>query len=246
MADYQIMEFAVAEFSYSGQELELFAAAKNWKSYWASEVGPYLGTRILDVGAGIGSTARTLSSHKFERWVALEPDARLAGQMKEAAAVGAFGESFEVRVGSVPDLQPEERFDTILYIDVLEHIQDHQRELAHAAAHLEPDGRIVVLSPAHEWLYTPFDQAIGHVRRYNRRTLLAAIPNRLTVERADYLDSVGLLASLGNRLILRSSSPNAKQIRLWDEWMVPFSRILDRIALHSIGKSILGVFRLAV
>ena len=233
----------MGDFKYSGSELELFSGAVNWKSYWAHEIEPYLGTRILDVGAGIGSTARVLCNGSRERWLALEPDVHLATRMSACADAGDFDCNFEIRVGTVFDLLDDEHFDTILYIDVLEHIADHRQELSCAARHLAVGGRIVVLSPAHQWLYTPFDQAIGHARRYNRQTLLAAKPHHLMVDRIDYLDSVGLLASLGNRLVLRSATPSAAQIRLWDDWMVPASRVLDRIARFSLGKSILGVFR---
>lgn len=231
------------EFKYSGSELELFSEAKNWKDYWSSAIRPYLGTRILDVGAGIGSTARVLSDNKYERWLALEPDANLASRMKAAVAAGAFQDNFEVCVGSTVDLPDDEHFDTILYIDVLEHIEDHKEELNRVVKHLVPGGRVVVLSPAHQWLYTPFDQAIGHVRRYSRHTLLSTKPNELITESICYLDSVGLLASIGNRFMLRSASPNAAQIKIWDDWMVPASRVVDKITGNNIGKSILGVFR---
>jgi 2-polyprenyl-3-methyl-5-hydroxy-6-metoxy-1,4-benzoquinol methylase len=235
----------VSEFKYAGSELELFAGAANWKNYWASAISPFCGSRILDVGAGIGSTARALFTNRCKRWLALEPDANLASRIKAALGQGAFGGNLEVRVGSTCDLLGGELFDTILYIDVLEHIEDDKSELKRAAAHLASDGCIVVLSPAHQWLYTPFDQAIGHVRRYSRKTLLAAAPDVLLAERILYMDSVGLLASLGNRLVLRSSQPNAAQIELWDGWMVPISRVVDRITFNHIGKSILGVFRRA-
>jgi SAM-dependent methyltransferase len=235
----------VSEFKYSGSELELFSGAANWKSYWSSTVRPFCGKRILDVGAGIGSTARLLFTNECERWLALEPDANLASRIKADVVAGVSGNNFEVRVGSTCDLPAGDLFDTILYIDVLEHIEDDKAELARAAGHLTPHGNIIVLSPAHQWLFTPFDQAIGHVRRYSRKTLLAAAPDALLVERILYLDSIGLLASLGNRLVLRSPQPNAAQIELWDGWMVPISRVVDRITFNHTGKSILGVFRRA-
>jgi hypothetical protein len=130
-----------------------------------------------------------------------------------------------------------------LYIDVLEHITDHKDELTRVAKHLLPGGRIIVLSPAHQWLFTPFDQAVGHVRRYNRASLLSAKPEHLNLERIFYLDSVGMMASLGNRLILRSAMPNLSQIKIWDDWMVPSSRVVDKLIFNTIGKSIVGIFR---
>ena len=91
-------------------------------------------------------------------------------------------------------------------------------------------------------MFSPFDAAIGHYRRYDRKSLLSAKPEDLHVERLFYLDSVGLLASLGNRLLLRASSPTAAQIALWDGKMVPVSRWLDPVLGLRLGKTIVAVF----
>lgn len=228
---------------YIGNELDLFAHATNWKSYWRAQMAPYLGRRILDVGAGIGGTATVLREHPVERYVALEPDLDNVARMREAGGRGDYGPAFEVVAGTLADLGPQERFDTILYVDVLEHIEQDRAELERAACHLEPGGRVIVLSPAHQWLFSPFDEAVGHVRRYDRRSLLAAKPERLAVERLRYLDSVGLLASAGNRLLLSASQPTLGQIRLWDGVMVRSSRLLDPLLAFRCGKSILASFR---
>lgn len=230
---------------YVGSELDLFSGAVNWKAYWAQAIRPYLGRRVLDVGAGLGATARVFAQTDCESYLALEPDASLVERMQIYARQGDFHPGFEVRPGTSESLGPDERFDTILYVDVLEHIADDRAELARAAGHLLPGGRIVVLSPAHQWLFTAFDEAVGHVRRYNAASLRAAKPAELGVERLFYLDSVGMLASLGNRLLLRSASPTPGQIRLWDGWMVPVSRLLDRSTGFRLGKSVVAVFQKA-
>jgi hypothetical protein len=106
---------------------------------------------------------------------------------------------------------------------------------------------VVVLAPAHQSLYSPFDRAIGHFRRYDRASLAAAAEpvRELALERLFYLDGAGLIASLANRVLLRQSSPSLAQIRTWDRVLVPASRVLDVLAFHRIGKSIVGVWRRA-
>ena len=230
-------------FSYVGTELDLFAHAKNWKGYWSRVIKPYLGPSVLDVGAGKGATARLLSGVPNQSWLALEPDAELANCIRQDVAAGKIAANCEVRVGTLDALRPDEQFDTILYIDVLEHIEADRMELTRAARHLRPTGRIVVLSPAHNWLYTPFDKALGHFRRYDASTLRAATPDGLKAEKVFYLDGVGLLASLGNRLILNAAHPTAAQIQLWDTWMVPMSKLVDPLTGNRLGKSIVGVWR---
>jgi SAM-dependent methyltransferase len=228
---------------YIGSELELFAEARRWKAYWSRDVARWVRGDVLDVGAGLGATARVFAhAAGITSYLALEPDAELVARMQQAAA-GDFPPRFEALAGTIESLPPSRRFDSILYIDVLEHIADDRGELERARAHLAPGGRILVLAPAHGFLYSPFDAAIGHERRYDRRTLRAAVPAGLEVERMHYLDSVGMLASLANRLLLRSAMPTRGQIALWDRWMVPTSRWLDPATGHALGKSLVAVLK---
>lgn len=230
------------DYRYEGSELDLFAEARRWKRYWTSVLRPYIGRSVLDVGAGIGATAAALAGPDYRRWVALEPDPGLTARMLQAREDGRLPACLEARQGGIDCLAPEERFDSILYIDVLEHIADDAGELQRASAHLEPGGRLLILAPAHGWLYTPFDAAIGHHRRYNRRMLEAIQPAGLRVEQLRYLDSAGMLASLGNRLLMRSAHPTRAQIQLWDRGLVPLSRLLDPVLGGHVGKSIVCVF----
>jgi 2-polyprenyl-3-methyl-5-hydroxy-6-metoxy-1,4-benzoquinol methylase len=131
----------------------------------------------------------------------------------------------------------------VIYIDVLEHIEHDRDELRAAARRLKPGGTIVVMSPAHQSLFTPFDAAIGHFRRYNRRQLEALTPPNTRLVRMRYLDSVGLTLTLGNRLLLHSSSPSARQVLFWDRCCIPIARRLDPLLGGRLGKSIFAVWR---
>lgn len=233
----------MTDFTYVGAELDLFAAATNWKSYFRSHLEPYLGSDVMEVGAGLGGTTRLLCRGSERRWLCLEPDAGLADRLAQAIRDGQLPATCEVVVGTLETIEGQAPFDTVLYIDVLEHIPDDRGELVRAARCLKSGGHVVVLSPAHGWLYTPFDEAIGHCRRYTKKTLAALTPEGLDLVRLIYLDSVGLLASLGNRLVLKSSMPTPKQIAVWDKFLVRLSRVVDPLVAHSVGKSVLGVWR---
>jgi len=228
--------------AYVGQELELFTHAQNWKRYWAAAVRPYLRDDVLEVGAGLGANTRLLLSSqptRIRRWICLEPDPRLLEQLR-----GLAMDQVEPRLGTLANLGADELFDTILYIDVLEHIEDHIGEMQRAAAHLRSHGHLVVLSPAHQWLFSEFDAAIGHCRRYTRKSLkiVAEGITSLRLERLWYLDACGLLASAANRLFLRQSSPTLRQILFWDRVLVRCSRLVDPLIRHLVGKSVLGIW----
>ena len=233
----------MADFKYAGSELDLFAAVHNWKTYWSNRIHPYVTGDVLEVGAGIGSNTPYLDSGDNGRWVCLEPDAGLVSQLTTNLVRSGNKRTYETITGTLQDLDSNLRFDTILYIDVLEHIEDDRAELANAAARLKVGGRIIVLSPAHQGLFTPFDAAIGHFRRYNRQMLRRISPSDLPLDRLFYLDSAGLALSGANLLLLRQSMPTTSQLRVWDKFVIPISRVLDRFLFNSVGKSIVGVWQ---
>jgi 2-polyprenyl-3-methyl-5-hydroxy-6-metoxy-1,4-benzoquinol methylase len=232
----------VTEYNYIGSELEVFAHATRWKAYFRSFIAPYLQGDVLEVGAGMGANTALLWTGEQSSWVCLEPDARLAARIDVSQLPRPSG--VEVQVGDLTSVPGERRFDAIVYIDVLEHIEDDRGELLRAESFLKPGGAVVVVSPAHQFLYTPFDQAIGHYRRYTKGSLRSVAPVRLIEERLFYVDSVGFFASLANRLFLKSAKPTHAQIGFWDKVLVPMSRLSDWVLGYRAGKSVIGIWRL--
>lgn len=229
--------------AYIGNELEIFARAINWKRYFSRKIRPLIGERVLEVGAGLGETTRYLCARRHEKWLCLEPDAGFCDKIREKLSAGGLPACCSVQIGTTESLEGEREFDTILYIDVLEHIEDDRSELRRVSSLLKDGGRAIILAPAHDFLFSPFDLRIGHVRRYDKKSIRNACPEKLTVEHTEYLDSVGMLASLANRRMLGQSTPSSRQLLLWDRVMISMSRILDPVFSHRLGKSILAVLK---
>ena len=231
------------EHAYIGGELDLFALAKNWKGYIKDTIAEYLHGDVLEVGAGIGSTTVALHDGTARRWVCLEPDARLAARLHARLRDSTGFSTTSIVCGSLNTFANQACFDCILYIDVLEHIEDDDRQIANASRLVRPGGYIVVLSPAHRWLFSAFDKNIGHLRRYNKEGLRKLKPNGWIEQKLTYLDSIGILLSLGNVVALRQAMPTQAQILAWDRRCIPVSKLFDRILHGSVGKSILAVWR---
>jgi SAM-dependent methyltransferase len=233
----------MSEFKYIGSELPLFATRWNWKAYWSGQIHPFLRGDILEVGAGIGSNTRFLDPGVGSgRWVCLEPDPELAGQLVKNVGGSMPRRSNETVCGTLESLA-DQQFDTIIYIDVLEHIDNDREELSRAASYLRPCGHLVVLAPANRHVFSAFDAAVGHFRRYNRPMLRTLSPSGLRLERLRYLDCAGLILSAANRLLLRQSMPTEAQLRFWDRWFIPISRVFDKLFVYSVGKTIVVVWR---
>ena len=230
---------------YAGSELDLFALALNWKAYIRQQIGRYIQGHVLEVGAGIGETTKALITGYEASWMCLEPDRRLAERI-------AITLDNKIRdkdrkpltvIGNIDHPACEREFDTILYIDVLEHIENDRFEIEKAARKLKKNGCLIVLAPAHPYLYSPFDAKLGHYRRYHRKRLRALTPLNTVIVKIRYLDCVGCLASLGNKVILKTGMPSKNQIIIWDRLMVPISRLFDAIFGYQIGKSVYSVWQ---
>jgi len=227
---------------YVGRELDLFSEAKNWTAYFSARLAPLIGGCVLEVGAGIGRNICLLHTAIVEKWVSLEPDAELAARITERIQKGELPSTCRVVVGNLSDIPADSKFDTILYIDVLEHIEDDAAEVVRASSHLERHGHLIILAPAYQFLFSPFDSAVGHYRRYDSSSLRSIGPMGCAIVQLYMLDSVGFLAALANRVVLRKSIPTASQVAFWDGVLVPASRFIDSVTRFKFGKTIVAVW----
>lgn len=228
---------------YIGNELELFGHAHNWKNYYRKHLSPFIHGDVLEVGAGIGETTAHLYNETVKRWLCLEPDAALSDKIAQKISNKELSEKCELLVGTTLDLPAAVKYDTIIYIDVIEHIEKDAEEIQRAEKLLKPGGHLIILVPAHQYLYSPFDKAIGHFRRYNKQKLRAVIPLGLKNNKLFYLDCLGLLASLTNKWFLKTEYPTIQQVKFWDRMIVPVSKLIDPLIGFSTGKSLIGVWQ---
>jgi SAM-dependent methyltransferase len=203
----------------------------------------YLQGRVLEVGAGMGATTSLLCSGKQERWLCLEPDPNLAAALQSKIRNGEVPSCCEARTGTLSDLPAELRFDTLLYLDVLEHILDDRGELQEAVRRLNESGNLIVVAPAFFRLFSAFDSKLGHFRRYTKKTIAAIAPEQLEIMDLRYLDSLGLFCSLFNRHILQREKPTRGQILFWDKYLVSLSRYLDPLLHYAWGRSLVAIWR---
>jgi ubiquinone/menaquinone biosynthesis C-methylase UbiE len=231
-------------YQYPGEELFLFENAVTWKNYFGSKIRPYIKGNILEVGAGIGETTNYLLNTQVKQCTCLEPDASLFDTLSKKLKTGQLPGKCKAVHGSIKDLSDSHEFDTIVYIDVLEHIEDDHAEISGALRLLKSGGALIVLSPAYQFLYTNFDKEIGHYRRYTKKTLLKTISfSDLLLKQIFYLDSTGVVLLLLNKYVVRKKYPSEKDIKIWEYFFVPFSKLMDKILFYKFGKSIVGIWQ---
>ncbi|MGD0020856.1 MAG: class I SAM-dependent methyltransferase [Smithellaceae bacterium] len=230
------------QYNYIGSELDLFENAKNWKYYLKSMIRNYLRSPVLEVGAGLGGTTEVFCDANFE-WYCLEPDSELLEKIEHKVIQKELPGSCNPVRGTINNMPIEMKFSSVLYVDVLEHIEKDELELLNACGRLQEGGNLILIAPAHSFLMTPFDHAIGHFRRYTKKGLSDIVPANMQRLFLGYIDSCGMMASLFNKIFLRNKLPSKAQIFFWDNVMVRISIILDRMLCFTIGKSVLGIWK---
>jgi SAM-dependent methyltransferase len=213
---------------------------RRYKAFQLELMRPYFGTSLLEVGAGLGEFAAQVSG--LERHVVTDVD---AGAVASMAARFADRPTVEARVLDLAgDLEAQvgESVATVLAINVLEHIEDDAEALRRMAALTAPGGRVVIWVPGYQQLYGEFDRAVGHVRRYTPATLRDAF------ERAGLtpveVKPVNLLGGIAWWLTVRRGGVGKQKprlVRVYDRFVVPTTRILERRVTPPFGQSVLGV-----
>ena len=203
-----------------------------------------IGPRVLEVGCGIGNLTRTLLAEAgVERVHAIDLDPayvdRVRREIPDPRLEVSTSRAEEFR--PPPLVEPNGSFDTIVCINVLEHIEDHQKVLCNFATMLRPGGQVLLLVPAHPSLFCGLDRGLSHFRRYARRDLLeVAAGARLRVESLRHFNPLGTLGWWLNGRVLRRSILPAGQLSFYTRFAIPLSRFLDRLNPLPIGISLLA------
>ena len=212
-------------------DLDAMAGADAYNAWIVDRARPWLRGRVLDVGAGIGTHTRRLAEAADEV-VALEPDRRFAAMLR--AAVPAA----QVIEGDANDV--EGPFDTIVCFNVLEHIADDEATLRRLRELLAPDGALLLLVPAHPFLFGPVDTAFGHERRYTKGELAAKLRRAgLEPDALRHVNPVGALGWLAQSRIRKREQLSYRGLDFYDK-LVPGLRLLEKLPLP-VGLSLWAV-----
>jgi SAM-dependent methyltransferase len=218
-----------------GDVLLRMESARNYNAWLFARCERYLGRRVLDAGAGIGTFAERAAVAR--EVVAVEPDPELAPILRSRFNGDA---GVVVVEGTVDDVRGE--FDSIICFNVLEHIRDDEGTLRRFHELLAPEGRLLLLVPAHRRLYGAIDRAVAHERRYEKAELRERlIATGFDVEVLRLVNPVGAVGwFVSSRLRKRDEVPGGPLL-VFDK-LVPALRLLDRVELP-LGLSLWAVAR---
>jgi glycosyltransferase involved in cell wall biosynthesis len=223
------------------QTLLRLSRAERYNRWMFEQLSPWLGRRILEIGSGIGSFTRYLVGRDLV--VATELNPRYLRIL-----ANTFERHTRVEVtrldltGFDPAPIAAQGIDTILCLNVLEHVEDDRGALRRLHAALVPGGRLLLLVPAHERLYGAIDRAIDHYRRYDRTALEARLREAgFEVEHTGFFNRLGVLGWYLNSVLLRRTRVPGFQLHLQNA-LVPLLRAEAAVPLP-FGLSLIAVAR---
>ncbi|MGI8688540.1 MAG: class I SAM-dependent methyltransferase [Thermomicrobiales bacterium] len=223
--------------------LDTMSLAFNYHAWILDTILPFIGSRVVEVGGGIGSIAHALQDR--ERLVVLDNDPACCRRLQYRFDA----ESIRVIEGDILDpgvvaALATERLTTVVCVNVLEHITEDKRALKSMYDLLQPGGHLVLLVPALPLIYGTLDTELGHVRRYRRRALRDMITAvGFSVERCRFFNSIGAISWFAVGRVRRQQVIHSGQIRFYDRFLVPVLSRVERMIPPPFGQSLVIIAR---
>ncbi len=225
---------------YFGKDLEAMSFAKNYHKWILAELLPYLGNSVAEVGAGVGSFSTLVLETNISSLAAFEPSQNMYPLLQETLSKDKRAKAINDSFGSA---NTGKRFDSILYVNVLEHIEDDASEFANARDALNPEGHLLIFVPALPWLYGEIDRQVGHFRRYMKKNLVELTRRSgFSVVKARYFDVAGIIPWYINFVLLKNLISGGS-VSLYDWLVVPAMRVMEGLVPPPVGKNVLLVAR---
>jgi SAM-dependent methyltransferase len=227
-------------FSYSGTELDALAGAPNYYRAIIDRFRPYLGQRVLEVGAGVGTFARfVLEQTPVSEMTLVEPADNNLPMLRERFA---NDRRVTVRQGYLEDVAPSGPVDSVVAVNVLEHVEHDERFLRAARERLAPGGHVLLFVPALGQIFGTLDEAFGHFRRYTKpllaQRLAAAGFQNL---RLRYTNFPGIASWYVAGRVLRKRTLAPRDVRIYDRVVMPWVTAFERLWEPPLGQSIIAI-----
>jgi 2-polyprenyl-3-methyl-5-hydroxy-6-metoxy-1,4-benzoquinol methylase len=231
--------------AYVGKDLEAMSFAVNYHKWILDEFRPFLGKRVVEVGAGTGSFSELLLQESIDSLSLVEPSEMFesltanVSQIKNKAQVDFYKSIFSEVATEICEKQKP---DSIIYVNVLEHIEDDRLELGYIHRTLSKGGRCFIFVPALMSLYGEFDRKIGHFRRYTKREVEEKCKSAgFKILKSKYFDLAGIVPWFVKYKMLKSDSLDSGAVTLYDKVAIHFVKGMEKFVNVPLGKNVLMV-----
>ena len=236
--------FDQTQHEYAANDLEIIEEAQRYGEYVFGLFKPFIGRRVLEVGAGIGTMSRKLV-HASDLVIGVEPNANCVARLGTAM-------SAEPKFTMLPCHLEEcdlgelhlKQLDTVYCVNVLEHIEDDVAALKMFRDVIVPGGHVLIYVPAIQAAYGPLDAELGHHRRYSKRTLSSAFAAAgLDMISLKFANLIGLIGWMYNSHVTKTRHHSVGQVKLFERFVAPWALPLERMIPPPVGSSLVAVGR---
>jgi SAM-dependent methyltransferase len=227
-------------FNYSGSELDSLAEARNYYAWVLRQFQPYLGPRVVEVGAGIGTfSSFILSDPRVQELVAVEPadntfphlEARFAGDPRVRTIKGYLGDHYQSLSANA-----------VVAVNVMEHIADHEAFLRQSLHLTVSKGALLLFVPALPAIFGSLDKVFEHERRYTRASLRQVIESSgWRVKRITYMNLPGIAAWFLAGRVLKKTQIDPIDAKAYDRLVVPWLSRLESVLPPPIGSNLIAI-----
>lgn len=230
---------------YLSGELGPMALAHNYYRWIMREFRPHLGNVACELGAGIGTFSALLLEEDIHRLILVEPAHNLLARLRDRFTAEGRVQVVNGEVEAYADRLREAQVDTIIGVNVLEHLKDDGLTLTTIGKVLQPGGKLLLFVPALPWLFGSLDEAFGHWRRYRKVELEKKVTEAgFQILDLKFMNFPGIVSWFVAGRILRSRTISPQMVRFYDRSVVPFVAAIERRITAPVGPSLILIAQL--
>ncbi|WP_240487286.1 class I SAM-dependent methyltransferase [Actinomadura flavalba] len=214
---------------------------RNYRKYERDMVAPHVGRSLLEIGSGLGHFSEQFAG-RLDYLAVSDNDPYCVGELRERYRDSTDVEVIDLELPAEIDIR--QRVDTVVMMNVLEHIKDDVQALRDLAAVTLPGGRIVIWVPGYMQLYGDFDRKVGHVTRYTPATLRASVEGAGLVP--EVLKPINFLGGIAWWAAVRRGGvgyPDPRLVKIYDRTVIPATRLIERVVRPPFGQTVFCVAR---
>lgn len=223
------------------QTLANISKAESFNHWMYDTIKPFVKGHLLEIGSGIGNISQYFLLDRTQTTLTdLRPNyceilsEKFKGQptLQAILTINLTHPRFEQEYAHLLN-----KYDSIVALNVVEHIADDKLALANCYKLLRPNGHVIILVPAYQSLYNKFDEGLEHIKRYTKTSLCQLITHaNFEIIHAQYFNFVGIAGWFCFGSILKRENISENQMQLYDK-LVPIIKLMDKLVLNKVGLS---------
>ena len=218
--------------------------AENYTGWVIEQFAPYVGVRLLEVGIGGANYIDHLGWLQY--YLGVDIDEELIENAKVRNPDCAYKKA-DLSHDDFIDVVGRAAYDSVICVNVLEHIEDDRAAVRRLVDALAPRGHLMLFVPAFQFLYTDLDRLAGHFRRYTKKSLLEILPQYgIRLEKIEYFNPVGGLGWWVQKFFRHNdleATAVTSQVRIFDKYVMPIAKLFNPMLKGVFGQSVVCVVR---